>query len=243
MSPRKNKAARLLGHTINIRLILFLAFALLVVFISVTMLAVSFIQTSRLANEASSALIDRTQRQTDAELRRLFDPIMRQVAVSHQWLKNGLLKRYDTDALMELLLPGMFQLPQCVSMMVSDMTGYEFTIFRNESGGQLEIPEGRVQWTTRDFRGEEWGKMAKWILWDENGRERTKQWERPAVWTVEDVLKHRPSGTSPDEIKPEDLIYDPRIRCWHNGPTESYRERTMAEIVRDPKEADRKSVV
>ncbi|MBA7695519.1 hypothetical protein ES703_104147 [subsurface metagenome] len=224
MSPRKNKARGLLGHTINIRLILFLAFASLVVFISVTILAASFIQTSRLANEASSALIDRTQGQIDAELRRLLDPIMRQVAVSHQWLKNGMVKRYDTDALMELFLPGMFQLPQCVSMMVSDMTGYEFTIFRNESGGQLEIPEGRVQWTTRDFRREEWGKMAKWILWDENGRERIKQWQRPAVWTLEDVLKHRPSGTSPDEIKPEDLIYDPRVRCWHEGPRDRYRE-------------------
>lgn len=235
MSPRKNKARGLLGHTINIRLILFLAFALLVVFISVTILAASFIQTSRLANEASSALIDRTHRQADAELRRLLDPIMRQVAVSHQWLKNGLVKRYDTDALMELFLPGMFQLPQCVSMMVSDMTGYELTIFRNESGRQLEIPERRMKWTTRDFRREEWGKMAKWILWDENGRERIKQWQRPAVWTVEDVLKHRPSGTSPDEIKPEDLIYDPRVRCWHEGPRDRYREKT--EIVRDPKEA------
>ncbi len=58
-------------------------------------------------------------------------------AIAYGWVTGGLVRRYDTEALMDLFLPGMFQLPQCVSMMVSDMTGYEFTIFRNESGGSL----------------------------------------------------------------------------------------------------------
>ncbi len=71
----------------------------------------------------------------EAELRRHFEPITRQVAIAHHWVKEGLVKRYDTDALMKSFLPGMFQMPQCVSMMISDMTGYEFAILRNKSGG------------------------------------------------------------------------------------------------------------
>lgn len=237
MSYSIGKNGNLLSYTIPFRWSLFVVFALLVVIISIATLTVSFIETSQLVNDMSNSLITRTQRQTEVELQRLFTPITNQVAVAHRWVQNGLVKRYDTDALMSLFLPGMFQLPQCVSMMVSDMHGYEFTIFRNESGGQFDIPEGQAQWTTRDFRREEWGKTALWTLWDENGANRLKQWKQDTVWDKSLVAKFSPSGTEKETITEEALIYDPRPRSWHQGARDRYHAWTTAEIVRNPREA------
>jgi len=51
---------------------------------------------------------------------------------------------------------------------------------------------------------------------------------------IEEVLDLHPSGTNPDEITEEDLIYDPRPRIWHKGARERYREWTRSEIVENP---------
>ena len=203
---------------LSLRASLFLAFFILVLFISLATLTVSFISTSRLMNELSRPFIEQTQEQVDIELKRLIEPATNRLIVAHRWVQEGLVERYDSDALMRLFLPDMFQLPQSVSMMVSDMSGYEFTIFRNESGGQIPLRENQLQWTTRDFRRDAWGKKALWTLWDENGDQKIEQWEQDALWD---------DGT----------VYDPRIRVWHLGPREKYREWTTAEIVQNPLEA------
>ncbi len=200
---------------LSLRTGLFLTLVLLVVFISLAMLTISFMSTSQLMDELSRPFIEQTQEQVDIELKRLIEPTTQRVITAHRWVQDGVVERYDTDALMRLFLPDMFQLPQCVSMMVSDMSGYEFTIFRNESGGQIPVPENQVQWTTRDFRRDAWGKEARWTLWDKNGSNKIQQWQQDALWN---------DGT----------IYDPRIRAWHQGPRENYEEWTSSEIVQRP---------
>lgn len=203
---------------LSLRASLFLAFVILVLFISLATLTISFMSTTRLMNELSRSFIEQTQEQVDIELKRLIEPATGQAVVAQSWVKNGLVSRYDTDSLMRLFLPDMFLLPQCVSMMVSDMSGYEFTIFRNESGGQLPTPENQVQWTTRDFRRDEWGEVALWTLWDENGSQKIKQWQQDALWD-------------------DGAIYDPRIRPWHKGSRERYHDWTTTDIVQNPLEA------
>ncbi len=235
------KSNKMPGPAVTVRWSLFISFALLVILIAASIYTMSFIQTSRLMDDVAKPLIESTQKNTHSELHQLFDPIIEKTTNVHRWVTSGLVKRYDTDALMDLFLPSMIHLPQCVSMMVSDMSGYEFTIFRNESGGEIEIEADKVQWTTRDFRRqnrpEDWQKTAKWILWDENGEKRLKTWWEDATWQVEDVLKHHPSGTSANDITPEELIYDPRKRIWHTGPRENYRVWTTASIVHHSMEA------
>jgi len=233
---RNIKAERLSGHTVPIRWSLFAAFGLLVILIVGSILTISLIKTSQLADDLSKPLIDNAQKETDAELHRLFDPITKEIIIAHGLVTGGLVKRYNTEALKALFLPRMLLLPQSVSMMVSDMTGYEFLILKNAID-ESETPIGGVQYITRESRRDEWGKRGDWILWDESGEKKIRQWNKDMTWTKEEVMNQRPSGTSPDEITEEDLIYDPRQRVWHKGPRDRYRERTLAEIIQNPKEA------
>jgi len=203
---------------LSLRTSLWLAFAALVAFISLATLTVSFMSTNQLMDELSRPFIEQTQEQVDIELKRLIEPTTQRVVAAHRWVQDGVVQRYDSDALMKLFLPDMFQMPQCVSMMVSDMSGYEFTIFRNESGGQIPVPENQVQWTTRDFRRDDWGKNAVWTLWDENGNQKIEQWEQAAMWD-------------------DGSVYDPRSRAWHRGPRQDYEEWTTAEMVQNPLDA------
>ena len=228
-------------RTIPVRWSLFAGFALLVVLIAGAVLTISLVKGDDLTEKMARPLIETAQNRMDAELHRLFDPITREAARAYAWVADGLVERYDPDALMKLFLPGMLQLPQCVSMMVSDRTGYEFTIFRNGLGGQGNGSGGEAGWMTRDFRRHgrpaSWPEPARWTLWDERGGERLRTWWEKPSWTVEEVLKHRPSGTHPDNVGPDDLLYDPRQRVWHQGSKVRYRDREPAEVARHPREA------
>ncbi len=202
---RKDKSE--MSHTpksqISVRRGLLTAFVFLVVMISGITLVVSFVGTSQVAKSASTPLIEKTERLIEMELHRLFDPLVQAVALSRRWVQKGLVKRYDSGALMALFHPVMDRLPLCVSMMVTDMSGYEFTMFRNESGGQL-ASTSTVQWTTRDHRPGEWDKQALWTLWDEMGRNPVRQWRKETAF-------------------PDGSVYDPRKREWHQKPREKYR--------------------
>ena len=205
------------GGTLSVRWGLFWAFAFLVVMISGAILVASFIGTSQIVKSTSVPLIDKTQRLTESELQQLFAPLIREVCISRSWVQAGLVKRYDADELMKLFLPGMAQLSQCVSMMVSDTSGYEFCILRNESGGQLKSGDG-VQWTSRDHRPSTWGKSATWALWDEHGRQAVRQWKKNTTFA-------------------DGSVYDPRVREWHKESREIYRALSPAALEKNPKAA------
>ena len=93
------------GGTLSVRWGLFWAFTFLVVMISGTTLAVSFIGTSQIVRSTSVPLIDKTQRLTESELQQLFAPLIREVSISRSWVQTGLVKRYDANELMRLFLP------------------------------------------------------------------------------------------------------------------------------------------
>lgn len=225
-------------RTVPLRWSLFAAFAFLVCLIACAILTFSFVKTLHMAQDMAVPLIETAQRRTDTELHRLFDPITEKAATAYGWAVAGLVECYNPEALMDLFLPGMSQLPQCVSMMVSDMNGYEFTLFRNGAERAHHPEEASDTWVTRDFRRENapptWPKSARWTLWDENGETRLSTWWEDPKWTKEEILEHRPSGTHPEDIGPEDLLYDPRERIWHQGPRAAYQERTLSEIVQNP---------
>ena len=229
------------GRTVPVRWSLFAGFAALVALIAGVILVISLFKADEWTERTARPLIETAQNRMDAELHRLFDPINEEAARAYAWITGGLVERYDTDALMALFLPGMFQLPQCVSMMVSDRTGYEFTIFRNGVGGREQEPGAPARWMTRDFRRHDrpagWPEPARWILWDERGERRLKSWWEAPSWTVEEVLEHRPSGTHPDNVGPDDLLYDPRKRVWHQATRIRYRDRSPVEVASHPRDA------
>jgi PAS domain S-box-containing protein len=180
--------------TISVGRSLFLAFTLLALLTSAATMALVTVTNANRERVRARRLIDRTQDQTEAELRQLFDPIAQAVRLAKRWTERGLVSRYDEESLKALFLPGMRLLPQSCSMMVSDMRGYEFLILRSLGpGGLLETSPEEGAWITRDFRRDEWGKRSKWRLWDEAGETRLREWEK-------------------------DLDYDPRPRVWHAGP-------------------------
>jgi PAS domain S-box-containing protein len=181
-------------RTIPISWSLFGAFSLVALLIVVGFLLLGRAVQTRVDRSHSRRLLDRAQLQTEAELRQLLDPIEREVEQAAAWVQRGLVKRYDDQALLDLFLPQMLELPQCVSMMVSDMSGYEFLIMRNLGpGGLLDVEKEEGFWITRDFRRDAWGLRSEWALWDEYGMDCVREWQR-------------------------ELDYDPRPRVWHAGP-------------------------
>ena len=224
------------GRTVSVRWGLFAAFASLVMLITGSIMTISLIKTSQMADNLAIPLIESVQREVATKLRGFFDPITKEIAIAHGLVTGGLVKRYDTEALKTLFLPKMALLPQSGSMMVSDMTGYEFLIMK----GAVKIPDStnvEPQYSTREFRRDEWGKRSIWTLWNETGEKKVRQWEKDLSWTKEDVLKNSPSGTNPNAITEEDLIYDPRVRIWHEGPRSKHVERSTVEIAQNLKEA------
>jgi nitrogen-specific signal transduction histidine kinase/PAS domain-containing protein/ActR/RegA family two-component response regulator len=221
-----------------VRWSLFAAFAAVIVFLSGSVLAVSLRETGRLAENIARPLIVRVSELAHTELDLLFEPIESAIIRAHSWVRTGQVQRRDSTRLMRLFSPEMMSLPQCVSMMVSDMTGYEFTIFRNESGGEIDLPPGRVQWTTRDFRADDWGKTGHWTLWCENGEQPLRTWEKDQLWSKAVVEGAKPSGALPFDAQSgqgEELIYDPRPRMWHEGARERMTSISTAELSRNPR--------
>ncbi len=169
------------------------AFALLVALTSIATVVISLLSAAKVGDAASGEVIDRTHAQLHAELRRLFQPIERVAATAGAWAAKGRLPRHDSEALRDLFVPVLSGVPQCTSMMVSDMRGYEFLLMRRQPGAPLETPHGPGEWLTRDFRYEEWDRRSVWEVWDASGARLLDRQER----RLED--------------------YDPRQRVWHTG--------------------------
>ncbi len=183
-----------------------LAFAVLLLAVTATLLVASYVGTRTLARQQAGSLMAGVQRETEARLRRIFDPIHQKVLEDYAGIRIG---RYTTKAptaLKDRLYPNLFALPHVDSLMVGDLTGAQFLVMRYTPAvrassllapvaAELPAPPtgAALQFFTRDFRPAEWGETSRWTLWDEVGRSAMRSWELPL------------SG------------YDGRRRPWHQA--------------------------
>ena len=202
--------------TIPVSLSLFLAFIMIVLLISIPLFTIGSISNHKLLDDLSLSVVEHTQEQTEDMLQRFFGPIIRQLMASRQWVKNGTVKTREPESLIKLFAPKMEQMPQCISMMISDTSGYEFVLFRSDPNKTSQGEEDYKNWVTREFRPDEWGKESDWIEWNRNGSGNFRNWKT-------------------DLLREDGSIYDPTSRFWHKNPIDKLGKIDPGEINADPK--------
>ncbi len=204
-------------RVISIRGGLLVAFALVVVLISGSLLTASFLGTAHLARDIAGSLMFGLGRDAEFRLHNRFDPVRLELVEDYAAIRQGRYSTRDPEALRRLLLPVLFSLPQIDSMMVVDQTGGELLVMRyGESVRQavflkpvadrLPAPDpGRLQFLTRDSRPAGQGETSHFALWDDAGRQLMQKWDLPLVG------------------------YDSRQRPWYKAAMAAFHDQTIPE--------------
>ena len=217
---------------------LFVVLVSLVTFIVTVLLAISLIRSGRLARWMAYETIYSAQKDTEIKLQRLFDPILEEAVRAYGWIDRGLVKPYDKDALSDLFLPGLIRLPHCLSMNVSDTSGYAFTIFKD-----LPPTQGKgtlsSRWATRDYRPNNtsygWQKKARWDRFQEQISAPLETWWEDPVWGDSFIKRLYPEKQA-HELTEKERAYDPRKRDWHFGAIQQYKEMSIETAYSNPSE-------
>ena len=208
-------------RVISIRGGLLIAFALIVLLVSVSLLTASLLGTARLARNAAGSLMFGLERDAEVRLRGLFNPIGHKLVDDYVAIRQGRYSAKDAETLRKLLLPTLFSLPQVDSMMVVDQTGGQLLVMRySESvrravflapvADRLPVPDpGRLQFLTRDFRPGAGDETSHFALWDDAGRKLMQEWDLPLPG------------------------YDDRERPWYKEAMAAFRDRTLIEAQAD----------
>jgi len=208
-------------RVISIRGGLLIAFALIVLLVSVTLLTASLLGTARLARDVAGSLMFGLERDAEARLRSRFDPIGHKLVEDYVAIRQGRYSAKDPETLKKLLLPTLFSLPQVDSMMVVDQADGHLLVMRySESvrragflasvADRLPLPDpDRLQFLTRDFRPAAGGDMSHFALWDDAGRKLMQEWDLPLPG------------------------YDGRQRPWFKAAMAAFRDRTLIEAQAD----------
>ena len=212
--PSQQDSAR---QVISIRAGLLLAFALVVVLVSGSLLTASLLGTARLARDVAGSLMFALGRNADIRLEDLFDPITQKLVEDYAAIRQGRYSSRDAETRKNLLLPVLFSTPQVDSMMAVDETGGHLLVMRYDESVQKSAfftsmaihppaPEaGRVQLLTRDYRPTEWGEMSRFALWDDAGRKLVQEWQLPLPG------------------------YSTKERPWFKAAMAAFRDQTLAE--------------
>jgi PAS domain S-box-containing protein len=202
---------------VSIRGGLLIAFALVVLLVLGSLLAASLISTARLARDVAGSLMFALGRDAEARLHDLFDPIGQKMVEDYAAIRQGRYSAKDAETRRELLMPGLFSLPEVDSMMLADQQGAHFLIERysepvrrsallRSMSDRLPSPDpSRLQFLTRDFRPGEWGETSRWALWEDAGRQLVQKWDLSL------------SG------------YDGRQRPWYKVAMAAFRDQTLPE--------------
>jgi PAS domain S-box-containing protein len=202
-------------RVVSIRAGLLIAFALVVLLVLGSLLTASLLGTARLARDVAGSLMSALGRDTDARLHALFDPLGQKMVEDYAAIRRGRYSAKDAETRRELLMPGLFSLPDVDSMMLADEKGAHFLIMRYSEpvrrsallkpvAERLPSPDpGRLQFLTRDFRPAEWGEDSRWALWNDAGRQLVQQWD----------------------LRLSD--YDSRQRPWYQVAMAAFRDQTL----------------
>ena len=88
-------------------------------------LAVVLFEAYRAVETLSSSLITRAADQTEAELRRFFEPVGQNLLVAAEWGETGAFDPDDIEQLNSIFIPQLDHYPQLSSLMVANAEGFE----------------------------------------------------------------------------------------------------------------------
>ena len=211
--PEQNPPRRV----VSIRRGLLIAFALVVLLVSGSLLTASLLGTARMARDVAGSLMFGLGRDAEVRLHNRFDPVRRQLVEDYAAIRQGRYSTRDPEALKKLMLPVLFSLPQIDSMMVVSQTGGHLLVMRySESvrqavllkpvAGRLPAPDpGRLQFLTRDYQSAEAGGASHFALWDDAGRNLMLEWDLPLAG------------------------YDDRQRPWYKAAMAAFHDQTIPE--------------
>ncbi len=118
------------------------------------LVATYFFGVSRTVEEFSESLIRLTADRTEAELKRLFDPVVHNISVAREWGRAGRFDKLESAPLNALLIPMLEHNPQVSSLMIASSDGTEWLLLRDGDG-----------WLNRITRASTWGKRTFWMRW------------------------------------------------------------------------------
>ncbi len=102
-----------------------------VLVLSGTILAITFIGSRQAVETLSSQLISQSIVQLETKLDGFFLPIKRSLHAAKYWGEKGLLAHEHPDDLQKLLVPVISQYDQVSSMMVADNLGKEYMLLHS----------------------------------------------------------------------------------------------------------------
>lgn len=202
-------------RAVSIKRTLVVSFTSIIVALAAVLLLLAMLDRRQAREDLSRTLLDQAQTRAHSELREIFEPVRRQLAIDWHEVQMGQVPRYDAAAHVRHFLPPMVELPAVSSMMVADTAGhqmllmhYDSTVVRSpllegQTGLPTPAPDGS-QYFTRDFRPATRGERSVWQLWTPTNASALATWEV------------RLSG------------YDPRRRAWYEQAVERHTRRPQS---------------
>jgi len=175
-------------RAVSIKRTLVFSFTSIIVALAALLLLLAMLDRGQAREDLSRTLLDQAQSRAHSELRELFEPVRRQLAIDWHEVQMGQVPRYDAAAHARHFLPPMVEFPAVSSMMVADTAGHQMLLMRYDSSvvrsplleGQIGLPTPEPdgsQFFTRDFRPAERGDRSLWQLWTPERAGPQASWE------------------------------------------------------------------
>jgi serine/threonine protein kinase len=116
--------------------------------------AVVLFEAYRAVETLSASLINRAADQTEAELRRFFEPVGQNLLVAAEWGETGALDPDDIGGLNSIFIPQLDHYPQLSSLMIANTAGFEHMLLQSEG-----------EWLNRRMLVDVTGSRAHWMRW------------------------------------------------------------------------------
>ena len=116
--------------------------------------AVVLFEAYRAVETLSASLITRAADQTEAELRRFFEPVGQNLLVAAEWGETGAFDYDDIRELNSIFIPELDHHPQLSSLMIANADGFEHMLLQSEG-----------EWLNRRMLVDVTGTRAHWMRW------------------------------------------------------------------------------
>ena len=117
-------------------------------------LAVVLFEAYRAVETLSASLINRAADQTEAELRRFFEPVGLNLVVAAEWGETEAFDPDDIGGLNSIFIPQLDHYPQLSSLMIANTDGFEHMLL-----------QGEEEWLNRRMLVDVTGDRAHWMRW------------------------------------------------------------------------------
>lgn len=170
--------------------------------LSVVLVGATFLANGKAVAFLSRSLISQTIGETEAELRRFFEPVNNLLEVMLIWGRSGVLDVDQPVPLQGLLPPLLTSHRQISTALIADGRGHEVMILQAGSG-----------WRSRHTRADEWGRRTQWAESTAGGAEPVSYWKaldydpRTRPWYQGATARLRGRGALTDGVSLSELVY------------------------------------